>query len=164
MRILNVSSLYPPNVVGGAELGVKTMSHALRDMGHEIDILTLSHKDAKDISSEPVSENIHVHAVPLANLYWPFNGKQKDPSKISRLLWHSIDSNNMLMSHKVKKLLTKTLLLPCFLYLNKTTFQLCMFYTTFLFYVLVQPYLKMEKCAVIMKNVVLDANYSPYPK
>lgn len=106
MRILNVSSLYPPNVVGGAELGVKTISHALRDMGHEIDIVTLSHKDAKDISSEPVSENINVHAVPLANLYWPFNGKQKEPSKVSRLLWHSIDSNNMLMSHKVKKLLS----------------------------------------------------------
>jgi len=68
MRILNVSSLYPPNVVGGAELGVKTMSYALRDLGHEIDVVTLTHKDAKDFSSEPESENIRVHAVPLANL------------------------------------------------------------------------------------------------
>jgi len=105
MRILIVSSLYPPNIIGGAELIVKTISHALIDMGHEINIVTLTHRDAKEFLSEPVSDNIRVHAVPLSNIYWPFNGKQKDPSKLSRLLWHSIDSNNMFMSHKVKRIL-----------------------------------------------------------
>jgi glycogen synthase len=40
MRILTVSNLYPPNVIGGYELGCRQMVEALRARGHEVQVLT----------------------------------------------------------------------------------------------------------------------------
>ena len=40
MRILVISNLYPPDVVGGWELGCRQMTEALRSRGHEVRVLT----------------------------------------------------------------------------------------------------------------------------
>ena len=40
MRILVISNLYPPNVLGGYEVGCARMVEQLRKMGHEIVVLT----------------------------------------------------------------------------------------------------------------------------
>lgn len=105
MRILNISSLYPPNVVGGAELVVKTMSHALSALGHKVSVVTLAHKNAAHTEVDSSDGDIDVYSIPLANVYWPFNSKLKQPSSISRMIWHSVDSNNLIMSYRVKKIL-----------------------------------------------------------
>ena len=40
MRILIVSNLYPPHVLGGYELACRNVAAALRDRGHDVDVLT----------------------------------------------------------------------------------------------------------------------------
>lgn len=107
MRILNISSLYPPNVVGGAELVVRTMSQAMSALGHEMSVATLAHKNALHTDVDVLDGDIKVYPIPLANIYWPFNSKLKQPSGSSRLLWHGIDTNNVMMSYRVNKILDK---------------------------------------------------------
>ena len=48
MRILIVSNLYPPHVLGGYELACRNVVEGLRDRGHDVDVLT---------SCAPVSTN-----------------------------------------------------------------------------------------------------------
>jgi glycogen synthase len=40
MRILTVTNLYPPDVIGGYELGCRQMVRALRERGHDVRVLT----------------------------------------------------------------------------------------------------------------------------
>ena len=40
MRILVVSNLYPPHIIGGYELGCRDIVEALKRRGHELLVLT----------------------------------------------------------------------------------------------------------------------------
>jgi glycogen(starch) synthase len=40
MKILTVSNLYPPDIIGGYELGCASMVRALREEGHDVEVLT----------------------------------------------------------------------------------------------------------------------------
>ncbi|MEM7705885.1 MAG: glycosyltransferase [Pseudomonadota bacterium] len=105
MRILNVSSLYPPNVVGGAEMGLKTISEAMVDLGHQLHVATL--QPPKGIG-KPVGDpsgKVEVHGFPLANIYWPFDQNLR-PSP-ARVLWHSLDTENRMMAANVAKLVQR---------------------------------------------------------
>lgn len=42
MKICFVSNLYPPNVLGGAEIVVEKMALAIQERGHESVIITTS--------------------------------------------------------------------------------------------------------------------------
>ncbi len=106
MRILNISSLYPPNVVGGAEMGLQTMSEAMVDLGHELHVLTLQPPRGE---GKPVGDSagtVNVQGVPLANIYWPF-GARKTRSSALRAAWHGIDTANAVMAGRIKKLALK---------------------------------------------------------
>lgn len=107
MRILNVSSLYPPNVVGGAELGLKVKSEAMAAAGHELHVATLQPPDGM---GQPVGQGsgpVAVHPLPLANIYWPFQRPGRKRSAAERLVWHSVDTANGLMARRVEKLVRK---------------------------------------------------------
>ena len=101
MRILNVSSLYPPNVVGGAEMGLKTMSDAMADLGHEMHVATLQPPEGIGQQHAPVNGRVRVHAVPLANIYWPFDKSARPRTSMQKLTWHSIDTSNEIMAKRV---------------------------------------------------------------
>jgi glycogen(starch) synthase len=80
MRILMVSNLWPPEVVGGAEQYASALSVRLRDAGHEVDVLTLG-VDGPDV----------VRAVKP----WPYP-IQETPAQPAarRMLFHAIDMYN----------------------------------------------------------------------
>jgi len=44
MRILVISNLYPPHLIGGYELGCKDIVEGLRDRGHEVAVLTSTYR------------------------------------------------------------------------------------------------------------------------
>jgi glycosyltransferase involved in cell wall biosynthesis len=63
MRILVISNLYPPHVVGGYEMGCRQAVEALRSHGHDLRVLTAT-------THTPVPPVPHVHRVmKLANIY-----------------------------------------------------------------------------------------------
>lgn len=77
MRILTVSNLYPPVVVGGAELYAGFLSSAMAERGHEIGVVTLG-VDAPEV----------VATLPP----WPYRpDTAKDQPRLRRLLFHASD-------------------------------------------------------------------------
>ena len=80
MRILMVSNLWPPEVVGGAEQYASALAARLRDAGHEVNVLTLG-VDGPDV----------VHAVEP----WPYRipDAPTQPAR-RRLLFHALDVYN----------------------------------------------------------------------
>lgn len=104
MRILNISSLYPPNVIGGAELGVKTIAEAMADAGHDIHVITLQPPPDSQPTGNVNSGQVTVHQVPLANVYWPFESGRTARSRIQKLFWHGIDTSNEVMARRVERI------------------------------------------------------------
>jgi glycosyltransferase involved in cell wall biosynthesis len=107
MRILNVSSLYPPNVVGGAELGLKTMSDAMSAAGHDVHVATLAPPPGEGAPVGQDSGDVTVHAVPLANVYWPYRRGGRSPSAAMKLAWHGIDTANETMARRVARIVRR---------------------------------------------------------
>ncbi len=107
MRILNVSSLYPPNVIGGAELGLQVIADAMAAAGHEIHVVTLCPRRRLQPAVTGDSSRVTVHQVPLANVYWPFEPGASARPAASRLLWHGIDTSNAVMARRVERLVRR---------------------------------------------------------
>jgi glycosyltransferase involved in cell wall biosynthesis len=82
-----VNTLYPPNVIGGAEVSVALLAQALAKRGADIGIVTFH--NAADEATEVV-DGVKVHRVPLDNVYWPF-GLTHRPSPLERMRWHAND-------------------------------------------------------------------------
>ena len=88
MRVLLVNTLYPPTVVGGAELSVALLARALVAHGVEVAVATLH---GKGETREDLVDGVRVHALPLRNLYWPFEAGAR---RGWRGVWHGLDSFN----------------------------------------------------------------------
>lgn len=52
MRVLTVSSFYPPNVIGGAEICARNLSHGLIERGHDVAVLTAAPTPADQLWGE----------------------------------------------------------------------------------------------------------------
>lgn len=98
MKILNISALYPPNVIGGAELAVHNLARQWAKDGHTVHALTLDKPNAEP--SHGYIEGVHYVRLPLHNKYWPY-GNEAKPGPVARLLWHARDTNNASMSQEV---------------------------------------------------------------
>ncbi len=107
MLILTISSLYPPLVVGGAEIAAKALVDGLHAKGHEVHVLTLVPK--KNQESIQKINGVTIHHVFLDNIYWPYN-TGLDESQIAsshggiqKLHWHIKDTANQAMAKVVMK-------------------------------------------------------------
>jgi glycosyltransferase involved in cell wall biosynthesis len=99
VRICHVSNLYPPDVLGGAEIVVEHMVHGLRAAGHEVAVMATV---APSRAGREEVEGVPVHRVSSANLYWV--GKVSRRSRVLKLLWHFIDLWNPVMYRRVRAL------------------------------------------------------------
>ena len=103
MRIMVLSTLYPPNLMGGAEKSVALIAGGLAALGHEVSVLTLhSHSS----STDTVQDNVTVLRRPLRNLYWPFDAERRH-GKLAKMTFHLVDSLNVLMTHTIAEALAK---------------------------------------------------------
>lgn len=107
MRILNVSSLYPPHVVGGAELGIHTISEAIARAGHDVHVVTLDPPSRSGTPAAAANGPVTVHRVPLANVYWPFDASRGAQSRFRKMLWHGIDIENAVMARRVRQIVRR---------------------------------------------------------
>ena len=87
MKLIFVNTLYPPNIIGGAEVSVSLLAQALAKRGAQIGVVTFH--DADEETEETV-EGVKIHRVPLDNIYWPFGLTQR-PTAGQRLRWHAHD-------------------------------------------------------------------------
>lgn len=89
MKILIVNTLYPPEIVGGAEVSVSLLAEALARSGHQVSIVCLQ-KAGDSISS---LNGVRVYRLQIDNIYWPF-GQELKPPRLRRLWWHLRDTWN----------------------------------------------------------------------
>ncbi|MFV5348167.1 glycosyltransferase family 4 protein [Acinetobacter soli] len=98
MKILIINTLYYPYKVGGAEVSVQLLAEGLVREGHNVRVLCLHEKDEKKID---IINNVEIHYLPLKNIFWPFDNKER--SFFKKLLWHIIDYYNFSMKSIVNK-------------------------------------------------------------
>jgi glycosyltransferase involved in cell wall biosynthesis len=101
MKILIVSTLYPPHIVGGAEKAAGELAEALVRRGHEVVVVSLYP------GSNEVVENrngVRVYRLPVDNFYWPFGRKEK-PNRFYRIAWHIREMWNTPAARRIGRIL-----------------------------------------------------------
>lgn len=66
MRILHLSSLYPPHIVGGAERSVEHLAEELVSMGHEVGAACIE----REAVPKTMQNGVSVYRMPYSNDFW----------------------------------------------------------------------------------------------
>ncbi|MFZ0416966.1 MAG: glycosyltransferase family 4 protein [Candidatus Sulfotelmatobacter sp.] len=101
MKILIISSLYPPHVIGGAEKAAAELADAMIRRGHEVVVVSL-HPESREVVED--RNGVRVYRLPIDNFYWPF-GREKKPSPLLRLAWHIREIWNHAAARRIGKIL-----------------------------------------------------------
>jgi glycosyltransferase involved in cell wall biosynthesis len=101
MKILIISSLYPPHVIGGAEKAAAELAEALVRRGHVVVVVSL-HPESNEIVED--RNGVRVYRLPLDNFYWPF-GRTEKLSVLRRLAWHIREMWNPVAARRLGKIL-----------------------------------------------------------
>ncbi|NPV51060.1 MAG: glycosyltransferase family 4 protein [Candidatus Methanofastidiosum sp.] len=104
MKICLINTLYPPDIIGGAEVIVQKLAEGLKKNGYEIFIIA-TNSERKYFHEE--SNGIRVYRINPFNLY-PAYKAQKYPN-IIKPIWHVIDLWNPFMYFKIKNILKEEL-------------------------------------------------------
>ncbi len=95
-----MSNLYPPDVLGGAEIVVGQLARGLQAAGHEVTVVATAPRARA--GSETV-EGVRVHRLDPANLYWA--GEAAGRPRMLKPFWHLVDLWNPVMYHRLRALL-----------------------------------------------------------
>ena len=100
MRVCLVSNLYPPDVLGGAEIVVGQLARGLQGAGHAVTVVTTAPR------ARAGGETVHgvrVHRLHPANIYWA--GEAAARPRVLKPLWHFVDLWNPVMYQRLRALL-----------------------------------------------------------
>jgi len=100
MKIALFSSLYPPVVVGGAEIVVQTLAEGFVERGHQVSVLTLAHDG---LPTSDCINGVNIQRIQHTDSYILNKGNH---SSIYKMVWHLVDSYNPFVVHDVKKWLS----------------------------------------------------------
>lgn len=89
MRILVVSAMFPPNVLGGAEISAFNLSSWLQKQGHEIGVLTAAKSRAEEKFGEIV-DGMRIWSIYMPRPYPIFAQGAGQPSYL-KPIWHLQD-------------------------------------------------------------------------
>lgn len=98
MRIAIICTLYPPYVLGGAEISVSLLAEKLVANGHKVSVLTTGNK-----YSEEIQNGVKVYRIKNKNIYWRY--PQRDKNIIKKSLWHLIDIFNWRYKEDIKNII-----------------------------------------------------------
>lgn len=102
MKICFITNLYPPNVLGGAEIVVEKMALAMTDKSHECVIITTSPDNEEHVVCR---DEITIYQLNTTRLYPTY--KQTEASGIKKPLWHAFDLWNNNTLNAIKDILIK---------------------------------------------------------
>jgi glycosyltransferase involved in cell wall biosynthesis len=101
MKILIISTLYPPHVIGGAEKAAAELAEGLVHRGHVVVVVSL-HPGSSEVVED--RNGVRVYRLPVDNFYWPFGRKTK-PNPLYRLAWHIREVWNPVAAGRIGKIL-----------------------------------------------------------
>ena len=100
MKVCQVSNLYPPDVLGGAETVVARIATGLRTAGHEVTVVsTAPHARA----GWDTRDGVRVLRLAPANIYWA--GEAPRQVTIVKPLWHLVDLWNPVAYRRLREFL-----------------------------------------------------------
>ena len=99
MKILYISTLYTPNLVGGAERVVQSIAEDMAVAGHEVVVLSATSQK----STVSWVNGVKVYYINLKNVYWPYG--EKSNAAAAKALWHAFDTYNPWMTREVARIL-----------------------------------------------------------
>lgn len=94
MKILFISNLYPPNVVGGYERLCFDVASALAEKGHDVSVLTSSYGRKQEVYPDQVVDRSLKLMADDADIYKTFNASQNEIDEFSK-------NNNKLVEQKI---------------------------------------------------------------
>jgi len=100
-RVLFVSNLYAPHVVGGAELTLQTLAEELLRLGHAVEVVCLAVDGAE--STDSVG-GVTVRRLVANRRHGPFHRRK---STLARLQWHLGDVYNRIMGERVAQIIDR---------------------------------------------------------
>ncbi len=101
MKILIISSLYPPHVIGGAEKAAAELAEALVRRGNVVVVVSLYPGSIQVVEDR---NGVRVYRLPVDNFYWPF-GRKKKPNSLYRLAWHIREVWNRSAARRIGRIL-----------------------------------------------------------
>lgn len=101
MKICMLNTLFPPNIVGGAEKSVSLLAATYVQKGHSVSVVSLH-----DAAEEKIEDwkGVRAYYLPIDNSYWQFKTSEK-PSAIRRLWWHVQDMWNSRAAARIGRIL-----------------------------------------------------------
>jgi glycosyltransferase involved in cell wall biosynthesis len=100
MKVLIVSNVYYPNIVGGAEKAAKYVAEGLVARDHEAVVVTLSPQKRSEVA---MVNGVRVYYLPVKNLYYPLPHNSR--SNATKGLWHAMDTYNPFMAASLGRIL-----------------------------------------------------------
>lgn len=100
MKVCLVSSLFPPRIIGGAEVMVGHAADGLHAAGHVVSVVTTA---ARAETGHEVVRGIRVYRIRTGNVYWP--GAAPRAPRALKPLWHAIDLWNPLVHRRLRGIL-----------------------------------------------------------
>jgi glycosyltransferase involved in cell wall biosynthesis len=101
MKVVLISTMYPPYTFGGAEKAIATLAEALVRTGVKVVVVTLHSGVLEEIEER---NGIRMYHLPLDNIYWPFAQRIK-PNAVLRTLWHLREMWNRRAAGRVGRIL-----------------------------------------------------------
>ncbi|RMR60440.1 Glycosyl transferase, group 1 protein [Pseudomonas syringae pv. actinidiae] len=98
MKILFISSLYAPDIGGGAEIILQRTVEGLQQRGHSVAVLATTDRPGLQLAEV---NRVKVYRAGLLNRYWHFIAQR--PGRLARLAWHWRDRYNAGMREYVRR-------------------------------------------------------------
>ena len=98
MKIAIICTLYPPYVLGGAEISISLLANGLTKHGNEVIVITTGKEDCVE-----TLDGVKVYRIKNKNIYWRY--PQRDKSIVKKSVWHLIDIYNPLYKGTIAQIL-----------------------------------------------------------
>ncbi len=88
MKILIISNMFPPHIMGGAEMAAHSLAVWLAAQGHRIHVLTSAHE--RNLTGlQNLSENLSVERHYFPSVYQIYRASERNP--LMKIVWHAHD-------------------------------------------------------------------------
>lgn len=104
-KILIAHSLYPPHVIGGAEISTQILAQTLNP-NYDVKVITVGEHKEGELRIDKVNE-IEILRLPFNNRYW-IGDSTKQVSTPDKVLWRVQDIFNFRQYQQIKRYLTQT--------------------------------------------------------
>jgi glycosyltransferase involved in cell wall biosynthesis len=95
-----VTSLYTPNLIGGAERVVQSLAESMVEAGHHALVVSAAPQEGTRVDW---INGVKVYYIGLKNLYWPYRDGNKP--RLLKPFWHGLDTFNPLMANQLARIL-----------------------------------------------------------